>query len=166
MARVPDGEGDLRDSLRRRLRSALLTGIPFGIFKIGGGLAASEDIQAVAGIAIIVWGGLDVLLNVLWTLDPRHFAPCLLSLLARRLERGGVRPGVEQLMLAVDTLLAFAIVSTMIWFGRIALLPPMLVRLWELSVIANILGVGGERVWSSWRRLRGPGSGRVVAPDG
>jgi hypothetical protein len=63
-------------------------------------------------------------------------------------------------LLALDTLLAFAIVATMIWFGRIGGLPGPYVLLWEVAVICNVLGVGVERLYSS---LRAAGAFRVKA---
>jgi hypothetical protein len=99
----------------------------------------------------VAWGALDVLLNLAAILWPRSVGYCLLSNLGRRLGRRAERPMLERRLLAIDTLLSFAIVATMIWFGRIASLPRPMVKLWELAVIANVLGVGIERVWRSWR---------------
>jgi hypothetical protein len=151
--------------LAGRLWAVLLTGIPFSVFKVGGGLAAVEDIGAALGWLVVAWGGIDALLNLGALFWPGRSSYCLLSNLGRAADRRAHRRAAEpcaasararwrryeQLGLALDTLLAFIIVATMIWFGRIGSLSPLVQRVWELSVIANILGVGIERVWRSWR---------------
>ena len=40
----------------------------------------------------------------------------------------------------------------MIWFHRIDLLPPNLIPVWEVAVIASILASGLQQVWQSMRR--------------
>ncbi|HEY3359782.1 MAG TPA: hypothetical protein VGQ83_41415 [Polyangia bacterium] len=142
------------EGIGRRLWAALLTGVPFGVFKIGGGLAALVDVHQVAGVAFIVWGALDVALNLAAIAWPGAVSYCALSNAGRRLDRRAARPGREQLLLALDTLLSFGIVASMIWTGRIATLPRPMVSVWESAVIANVLGVGVERVWRSWREQR------------
>jgi hypothetical protein len=144
----------MNEALGRRLWAALLTGIPFGVFKIGGGLAASHDIHPAVGAAFLLWGALDVALNLAAIAWPGAVSYCALSNLGRLLDRRRGAPGREQLLLAVDTFFAFAVVASMIWTGRIAALPRPMVTVWESSVIGNILGVGVERVWLSWRGLR------------
>jgi len=151
------------DGLRPRLWAALLTGIPFGVFKIGGGLAAAQDIHWSVGAGFVCWGVADVILNIAAVVTPRRVSYCLLSNIGRRL--GATNdPSTERLMLAVDTLLSFAIVASMIWTGRIATLPRPMVKLWELSVIANILGVGIDRVWQTWRDHRQARAAAGVGP--
>jgi hypothetical protein len=144
----------MNEALGRRLWAALLTGIPFGVFKIGGGLAARHDVHPLVGAAFLLWGALDVALNLAAIAWPRAVSYCALSNVGRLLDRRDGVPGREQLLLAVDTFFAFAIVASMIWTGRIATLPRPLVSVWEIAVIANILGVGVERVWWSWRERR------------
>lgn len=147
----------MNPSLPRRLWSMLATGIPFAVFKFGGGLAARDDVAAVLGYAIMGWGVLDLLLNLGWVLAPARLSPCVASLVGRGLDRAAVR-GLETLGLAVDTLLAFGIVATMIWFERTAALPHPLPLVWRIAVIASVLGAGIERIWS-WSRQRRPSSG-------
>jgi hypothetical protein len=130
----------------------LATGIPFAVFKLGGGLAARDDVAPVLGYAIMGWGVLDLVLNLAWVLAPARFSPCAASWVGRLLDRASMR-GFETLGLAVDTLLAFAIVATMIWFERTAVLPPPLPLVWRVAVIASVLGAGIERIWS-WSRQR------------
>ncbi|MFZ4578213.1 MAG: hypothetical protein ACOYOB_07410 [Myxococcota bacterium] len=131
-----------------------LTGIPYGLFKICGGFALAEDVHPAAGWLFIVWGVLDILWNVAAAVLPGVFSYCTLSNLGRALDRQRPIATFEPLLLAFDTLLSFGIVATMIGFGRIASLPTPMVGIWELAVIANVLGVGVERVWTSWPRDR------------
>ena len=135
----------MQQRVSKRLWAAGLTGIPFGIFKIGAGLAATVDVHPVVGLAFIVLGSVDIVMNVAWALRPTLVAACLLAQVGRVVDRW-VGGNLERLGLAADTLLSFVVVSTMLWFGRIGTLPHTLVLLWEVSVIANILGVGIERV--------------------
>jgi len=130
----------------------LATGLPFAVFKLGGGLAARDDVAPIVGYAIMGWGLLDLVLNLGWVLAPAHISPCAASWLGRHLDRAAAR-GFETLGLAVDTLLAFAIVATMIWFERTATLPSPLPLVWRVAVIASVLGAGIERIWS-WTRQR------------
>lgn len=130
----------------RRAYDALLTGIPFGVFKVAAGSTLSE-IAPVLGLTFVVWGSLDILLNLLAVAAPGSFSWCLLSNLGRR---GGA--AWEDRMLAVDTFLSFAIVSTMIGFHLLGGLPPVLSRAWDVAVIANVMGVGLDRLYRSWVR--------------
>jgi hypothetical protein len=128
--------------------------MPYGVFKVGGGLAAAQDFHPAFGGAFVLWGVADALLNLVSVVSPRRVSYCVLSNVGRLLDRSGSST-TEQLLLALDTLLSFSIVASMIWTARISTLPPLMVRLWELAVITNVLGVGVDRVWQSWRAHRG-----------
>ncbi|MFH1812234.1 MAG: hypothetical protein ABIJ09_26085 [Pseudomonadota bacterium] len=148
-------------SLVRRLWILSVTGLPYALYKFGGGLAASTDLHPVLGSMIMGWGVLDLGLNLGWALAPARISPCAASAVGRMLDRSGQRD-LETLGLAVDTLLAFAIVSTMIWFGRSASLPPPLPMVWKVAVIASILGAGIERVWGWLRQRQGAPAGPLA----
>lgn len=137
----------LEQSLGRRLWAAVLTGIPFGIFKVGAGWYAYAFVNPVFGLVVIAWGTLDILLNVVFVAMPKSVSYCLLSNLGRRIDVHAERGNWEQILLAVDTLLTFAIVAGMIWFRQLPLLPGVLGRLWDLAVVCNVIGVGAERLW-------------------
>ena len=139
----------------QRLWAVLFTGIPFGVFKLGGGVAAYEDIHPILGWLVMGWGTVDILLNFWSLLFPKNVAVCFLSNVGRLIDRRHHNAGYEQILLAVDTLLAFTIVASMIWFARINDLPSYLSRSWELAVIASVMGVGMQRVWRSIRQRRG-----------
>lgn len=136
---------------RRRAWAALLTGVPFGVFKVGGGLIARGDVHASLGLMVALWGAIDIFLNFLSVVVPRAVSPCALSNVGRLLDGrdGGGRR--EMFGLALDTLLSFTIVATVIWFRRLASLPPAMIRVWEVAVIANVMGAGLERVWQARR---------------
>ena len=142
-----------------RLWAVVLTGIPYGVFKIGAGLAAYEDILPAVGLAVVAWGAVDILLNLASVPWGRAVSHCLLSNIGRQLDRRLGHGGHEQLYLAVDTLVSFAIVATMIGFDRIGALPDPAVRAWELSVIGTVLGAGVERVWRSAQQHRAAAHG-------
>jgi len=133
----------------RRLWMVIFTGLPFAMFKFGAGLAAWQDIHPVVGGTVMVWGVIDALLNVAVLFAPVPVSFCALSNIGRLLDRRWPRPGHEDMLLAIDTLLTFVIASTMIWFGRMATLPSPLPKLWAVCVIANMVAVGLERVWSA-----------------
>jgi hypothetical protein len=129
----------------------LLTGIPFGVFKVGGGIIARADLGPALGTAVALWGVTDILLNLATLLWPHAVSPCVLSNLGRWLDRRSGKPERETLGLALDTLLSFSVVATVIWFRRLASLPPPMIRAWEVAVIANVMGAGVERVWQARR---------------
>ena len=151
----------MRDSLGRRVWATALTGIPFAIFKLGAGVYLHETYPAV-GVALMVWCTLDIVLNLLSLVLPDHVSYCTLSNIGRQIDRrrGGKR--WEPVLLALDTLLAFAIISLMIWFRLLPHLPPLLGRVWDLAVVANIVAVGLERLWRAWTKREDP---QGIAPS-
>ena len=96
-----------------------------------------------AGQLTILWACADAVLNLVALVLPERFSYCLLSMIGRKLF--GERQ--EQILLAVDTLLSFIIVSIMIGVGYITELPQNLVLGWNLAVIGNVVAVGLERIW-------------------
>lgn len=140
------------ESLGRRLWAAVLTGIPFGVFKVGVGWYVYAFINPVLGSVTIAWGIVDILLNLLSVSLPRSVSYCLLSNIGRRIDIHAGRENWERILLALDTLLTFAIVAGMIWFRQLPFLPAVLGRLWDLSVVCNVVGVGAERLWQALHR--------------
>ena len=137
-----------------RLWAVLMTGIPYGIFKIGTGWYLYANVQPLLGVLMMVWGGIDLLSNLVALFSPTASAYCLLGDIGRALDRRGSGRWWEDMMLAVDTLVTLVIVSAMIWFGRLPLLPPGLGIVWNVAVVANITAVGAQRVWLSAHRAR------------
>lgn len=135
---------DLPAARMRRAYDALLTGVPFGIFKVAAGWTLGIHVP-VLGVLVILWGAVDILLNVLAIAAPGQISYCLLSNLGRR--RGEIW---EDRGLALDTFLSFAIVATLIGFQLLPSLPQMLWAAYDASVIANVLGAGLDRLYRAW----------------
>lgn len=130
----------------RRLWDAALTGVPFGVFKVAFGAWLLDRAPPALGVAIIAWGVLDIALNVAAIFVP-GVSYCVLSNIGRRVGR-------EDLLLAVDTFLSFAIVAVMIGLGLVRELPDALRRTYDLAVVLNVLAAGAERVWFAARARR------------
>jgi hypothetical protein len=139
----------MEEKLGSRLWAILMTGTPYAIFKFGAGWYLYADVQPLLGGVVMAWGGFDLLSNVLALISPDATAYCSLADIGRMLDRGRREPWWENLMLAVDTLVTLLIVSGMIWFGHLPLLPPTLGLAWNVAVVANVTGVGVQRVWQS-----------------
>lgn len=137
----------MRDSLGRRIWRAALTGIPFGIYKIGFGWWEHHHAHPTFGLIMMLWGALDILLNLLAPAFPDQTAWCLLANLGRRVDRAARKRLWEGLLLGVDTLMSFTIVALMIWFGRLPLEPTWVATCWNIAVICNVLSVGLEQIY-------------------
>lgn len=122
---------------------------------MGTGWYVYTAINPALGSAFVAWGIFDILLNILSVPLPKSVSYCLLSNIGRRIDAHTGRENLEHILLAVDTLLTFVIVAGMIWFRHLALLPAVLGRLWDLSVVCNVIGVGAERLWRALH-LRSP----------
>jgi hypothetical protein len=146
--------GTLEESLGRRLWAAALTGIPFGVFKVGTGWYVYASINPVLGLAFVAWGIVDILLNIISVPLPGSVSYCLLSNIGRRIDVHTGRQNSEHILLAVDTLFTFVVVAGMIWFRHLSLLPAVLGRLWDISVVCNVVGVGAERLWRAIHQRR------------
>lgn len=126
----------------RRIWDALLTGVPFAIYKLGTGYYLWTFSLPWVGCLFMAWGFLDLATNLAAAVWPRPLPCCFLSALGRVLGQS------ENRALAVDTLLAFTLVSAMIWFRCLPDLGFPLRRLWEIATISQVLGVGIMRVIS------------------
>lgn len=134
-------------SLRRRLWDAAMTGVPFGVFKLGLGVYLHGHVAPTLGAVVVVWGVLDVVLNVLAVAAPSRVSFCVLSNVGRLLDARSRQGGWEALLLAVDTLLSFGIVAGMVGLRLLPDLPEALRRAWDAAVVLNVLAAGLERVW-------------------
>jgi hypothetical protein len=137
----------LKQRLGRRLWATLLTGIPFGVFKLATGWYFYGYVNSVLGVVFIAWGATDILLNILSLPLPRLVSYCLLSNIGRRIDVHTGGKSWEPILLGLDTLLSFLVVASMIWFRLLPLLPLGLRRMWDLAVVASVLGAGAERLW-------------------
>ncbi len=132
----------------------LTVGLPFCAFKLIAGAALSQD-------WLTAWGIADTLINTLnlaWLLIARRRLTevCLLSLLMRLMRR----PAAERLArwqdlgAAGDMFFSFAIVALMLGGGFLPALPAWQLKIWNLSVILNVLGAGSMRLRDSIVGLR------------
>lgn len=137
----------MEEKFGRRLWTATLTGIPFGIYKMGFGWYEYQQAHAAVGIAVMIWGTLDIILNILSVPFPKKISWCLLANIGRRIDHAAKKKIWEKFLLAVDTTAAFLIVSIMIWLGRLPLEPELIGHTWNLAVVANILSVGLEQLY-------------------
>ena len=137
--------------LGRRIWTALLTGVPFAVYKFSFGWYEFHHDHSVLGIVAMTWGIIDLAINVMAALFPKMFSWCLLANIGRWLDRVARKTFWENFLLAIDTTASFLIVSIMIWFWRLPLEPMLLAQVWNLAVIANILSVGIEQIYQSAR---------------
>ena len=128
----------------RRVYDGLLTGVPFGVFKVAAGWALFH-LASWLGCLVALWGALDIALNLLAVAFPRRLSWCLLSNLGRHLSESW-----EDRLLALDTFLSFGIVALMIAAHQLAGLPPALAHAWDAAVIGNVMGAGLDRLYRSW----------------
>ena len=97
----------------------------------------------------MAWGGVDIVLNILSVPFAGRVDHCLLSNIGRGIDRLTNRQEWKNILLGVDTLLAFLIVSGMIWFGALPLKPYVMGRVWDVAVVCNVLSVGLQQIWDA-----------------
>jgi len=132
----------------------LTVGLPFCAFKIIAGLGLKQ-------LWLTIWGLLDLAINAinllaLVILRRRLFDACLLSFLVRLVKKPDrdVRSYWQDLGNAIDVGFSFAIVALMLGGGFLSLLEPLQLKIWNISVILNVLGAGSFRLSASIASLR------------
>jgi hypothetical protein len=135
---------------------AALTGVPFGIYKMGFGwfLLRGNEVHGPItefGVVPMIWGGIDILVNVAAVFFPKHVAWCLLANMGRWVDLKFGRKYWESVLLAVDTTASFSICSVMIGFGLLPLAPGYAANTWNLAVICNVLAVGLQQLYVAIR---------------
>jgi hypothetical protein len=130
---------------QRPLFLSLTIGIPFCIFKLLFGLAVVHAgsigmVQVtVFGWMVICWSILDLGMNLgrEW-FDilgrPAPFEYCTLAQIGRYFHR-------PMAFLALDTLLTFTIICTMLWSGWITLLKGIELHLWYAATTLNLISL-------------------------
>lgn len=125
---------------------ALTIGIPFCTFKLLFGATAvrvasqtSNGVLFGAGLAIAAWALADLAMNVgRALLDILHrearFEYCTIAQI-------GAFFGVPSVFLAIDTLISFLVICTMLWSGWIALLSPWQASLWYAATTLNLVSL-------------------------
>lgn len=132
----------------------LTVGFPFCAFKLIAGFSLAQH-------WLTAWGIADTLINatnLLWLLTVRRRATevCLLSLLMRLGRRGAAEQlsHWRDLGAAGDMFFSFVIVAFMLGGGFLTSLPAWHLKVWNLSVILNVLGAGSMRLRDSITSLR------------
>ena len=124
---------------------SLTIGIPFCIFKLLFGLvalrlgAAGDYGFTVFGTIIITWATADLLMNFGRSLsDLAHQEPrfeyCTIAQLGRIFNK-------SLIFLAVDTLITFSIICSMLWFGWITRLNYPELILWYTATTLNLISL-------------------------
>ena len=130
---------------QRPLFLSLTIGIPFCIFKLIFGLTAirigtgSSLLLEDFGWLIICWASVDLLMNLgRETFDllgrPAPFEYCTIAQVGRFFNK-------PMAFLAIDTLLAFVIICTMLWSGWIATLSTTELHLWYAATTMNLISL-------------------------
>lgn len=143
-------------SPRVALAEIIVVGLPFCAFKVLTGLAL---FTTVAPVSYLLWliAGVDILCNsanlLSLALRGRRLLPvCLGDALWRWLARQrGWLGRSEDVGVALDVFLSFALVALVIGCGLLARLPGWGLSTWNLSVIFNVLGAGTSRLLGSLR---------------
>lgn len=139
-------------SLGGRLWGALLTGIPFAIYKFGVGLFAYQQGYRTVGYLAMAWGVIDIVLNLLSVWFPKKVSYCLLSYIGMYVDQKIGRIRWENILLGVDSLFALMMVAGMIWFKKLPLSPEIMSIFWDVAVVSNLIAVGSQQVWNAVRR--------------
>ncbi len=133
-------------------------GLPFCAFKLlMGRLLLRFEPAHGAGIALLVLGAFDLLLNLanlLFTLggQPGRIGVCTFQqfVALRRPADGAWR----EFGLSLDALFSFVLVACMVGLGLLRQLAPGELALWNLAVVLNVLGAGIGRFAESLIALR------------
>ena len=130
---------------QRPLFLSVTIGIPFCIFKLIFGLTAirigagNSFLLAGFGWLIVGWASADLLMNLgreIFDLlgRPAPFEYCTIAQVGRFFNK-------PVAFLAVDTLLAFVIICTMLWSGWIATLSTTELHLWYAATTMNLISL-------------------------
>jgi hypothetical protein len=146
-------EKKMNETFGRRVWVAALTGIPFAVYKMGFGWYEFHHDHSSIGVLAMIWGAIDIALNIFALPFPKIVGVCLLANVGRWFDRLTGKNFWEGVLLAIDTTAAFLIVSVMIWFGRVPLSPQWAADAWNVAVISNVLSVGLEQLYRAiWKR--------------
>jgi hypothetical protein len=117
----------------------LTVGLPFCVFKLLTGLIAWRTIGAI-GLPLMALGAIDLAINLvnlggLMVRRRRIIGTCLGHIVLR-----------NDLGLALDIFLSFALVALVVGFALYRHLSPAAVLLWNVAVVLNVLGAGIGRL--------------------
>ena len=159
-AGIPPAETDpIRRFFVRPFFLSLTIGIPFCIFKLIFGLMVVREnppcipFFPALGWLVVIWALADLLMNSgrsLLDLLHRHagFEYCTIAQL-------GQIVGRSALFLAIDTLISFSIICTMLWTGWIAQMSPVESFLWYAATTMNLISLSLVSLYNEIRRAEG-----------
>ena len=132
---------------------SLTIGIPFCIFKLLFGLTAFRTGTkgfVILGAVVILWACLDLLMNTGRSVfdlagRPAPFDYCTIAQVGRLLHR-------PMVFLAVDTLLSFLIICSMLWSGWITRLSPLESYLWYGATTLNLVSLSLVSLYNEVRK--------------
>ncbi len=135
---------------------SLTIGIPFCIFKILFGIALFRigyGHGPLVGYLVMTWATADLLMNIGRSAGdllhrPAPFEYCTIAQL-------GSIIGKPAVFLAIDTLITFSIICTMLWTGWIATLNPAESYLWYAATTMNLISLSLVSVYGEIRRDAG-----------
>lgn len=132
-------------------------GIPFCTYKFLFGIAAvragtsGNPALAAFGYVVIVWAAADLCMNA---------GKAGLDLLSREapfeyctIAQAGRMLSMPMVFLALDTLLSFTIICTMLWSGGIATLTPLESALWNAATTLNLISLSIVMLYNEIRKL-------------
>jgi hypothetical protein len=134
---------------------SLTIGIPFCIFKLLFGVVAfrlgteGDPGLALMGRIILVWATADLMMNIgrsLFDLAHRNarFEYCTIAQLGRIFNK-------PLLFLALDTLITFSIICSMLWLGWITKLDRPEIVLWYLATTMNLISLSLVGLYNEMR---------------
>jgi len=143
----------------RPLFLSLTIGVPFCIFKLLFGITAvrmgsgMSVLLSAGGWLIIIWALTDLVMNLgreLYDLidRPAPFEYCTIAQLGRFFD-------APLVFLAMDTLLTFTIICTMLWSGWIARLGSTETVLWYAATTMNLISLSVVILYNEIRALPG-----------
>lgn len=142
---------------------SLTIGVPFCFFKglfglaaLRTGILAGNLLLAAFGWAVIAWATLDLAMNAWRAMSDiggreAGIEYCVLAELGRFFGRPAV-------FLAIDTLLSFAIICSMLWSGWIASLTLPEAYLWYAATTLNLISISAVSLYNEMRKAETGGS--------
>lgn len=148
-------DSTLERLFRRPFFLSCTIGIPFCFFKLLFGLTAVQTgrpgdlFLLISGSTIILWALGDLIMNtgrsVLDLLHrPASFEFCIIAQIGRIFHKPGV-------FLAIDTLLTFGIICTMLWSGWITRLTLFEQYLWYAATTLNLISLSVVSLYHEMR---------------
>jgi hypothetical protein len=142
----------------RPLFLSLTIGVPFCIFKLLFGLTLVRVGSQISGPVslfgwgVAVWALADLFMNLgreLYDLldRPAPFEYCTIAQVGRFFH-------MPMVFLAIDTLLTFIIICTMLWSGWIATLTPLESYLWYAATTLNLISLSLVVLYNEIRTLQ------------